>query len=187
MEAISLVAMELAGIHLHKGEKKMNKKILIGILVCLVLIGGLVVAKDMVDRKEKKDKYDSYDEALDYEEYALTNMKYEAKIIDMERDIHDTEITVIWHVQLYAEEFYDEEECTYDEETMEENCQIVTKVARDILHDETFSSTVPEDATDKEIEDTIKLHARDWINSWRPPLKVGIDNKLIGASLDLTG
>lgn len=165
----------------------MNKKILIGIVICLVLVGGLAIAEGVIGEKENKEKWAPGEEnlAIEYEEYVLTNMKYDAEIVGMERDIHSPEIHVFWRVQIYDEEFYDEVECAIDEKTMEENCQIVTKVRKDILHDETFSSKVLETAKDNEIEDTIKIHARDWINSWRPPLKVSVDNRLIGEKLDL--
>ena len=158
----------------------MNKKIIIGILICLVLVGGAIAA-DQIDKKEKKDKYDDGNEMLDYIEYFETEKDYQVTVVGIEQKYNSNELEISWRMQLFDAYPYEEEECTYDEEDpmAEPVCNTIIKEGREYFLDEVFTSKIDDQAKDKDIIALVTKHAEEFYSSWAPTLILEIDRSSV--------
>lgn len=164
----------------------MNKKILIGTLIGLILIGTVFAAGGKI-KPILKEIYKDGNEMLSYIEYFETTKDYSLEIVDITQTNGNNEIEVFWKLEIFDPEPYQEEECTWDEEDpmAEPVCVMVDKIRKNMFRSETLSSRISETASDSEIEALVKKHAMDVYNNWQPELVLAVNKSIIGKEISL--
>jgi len=103
-------------------------------------------------------------EAEDYIVDLKSNTKSEVKVTGIRQKPFSSSLEVLWQVIFYDEREEDREVCN---ETTGE-CDTITFIIRDIIHQEELSSMVQEGLTNAEINTIVEKHAYDYVNQWSP-------------------
>jgi len=101
-------------------------------------------------------------------------VKSEVEVVRITQKTFSNEIEVHWKVTIYKESKAMVNRCFENNVTLESVCETIELPVKTIVHSETLTSKLPEDATNEEIDATVTKHATEYISRWQPTLTVEI-------------